>query len=91
MAIISSVPSQIGIILDEAYVNVRHVSISKQEDKYRFSIVCDVYANKSSKEGGAVPVESKSYLTYDLPLDTLYPSIYAYLKTLEEYSNAQDD
>ena len=90
MAIITSVPTQIGIICDEAYINIAHIKIAKQSDSYRFSILCNVYTDQTSKEAGNKPVEINAYMAENLDLNTVFSSAYTYLKSLEEFENSVD-
>jgi hypothetical protein len=90
MAIITSVPTQIGLICGEAYINIAHIKITKQNDSYRFSILCNVYTDQTSKEAGNKPVEIKAYMAENLDLNTVFSSAYTHLKSLNEFENAID-
>lgn len=90
MAIITSVPTQIGLICVEAYINIAHIKIAKQSDGYRFAILCNVYTDQTSKEAGNKPVEMKAYITENLDLNTVFSSAYAHLKSLDEFENPMD-
>jgi hypothetical protein len=90
MAIITIVPTQIGLICDEAYINIAHIKITKESDSYRFAIICNVYTDQTSKEAGNKPVEIKVYMTENLDLNTVFSSAYTYLKSLDEFENPID-
>ena len=90
MAIITSVPTQIGLICTEAYINIAHIKITKQGGVYKLAIMCNVYTDKVSKEAGNKPVEMRTYITENLDLNTVFSSAYTHLKSLEEFENPVD-
>ena len=90
MAIITSVPTQIGLICGEAYVNIAHIKIAKQSDSYKFAILCNVYTDQTSRDEGNKPVEINAYTVENLDLNNVFSSAYTHLKSLNEFENAID-
>lgn len=82
MAIIKNIELENGIKVDSAYIRVEFPSITK--DKLTF--VVRKYANKDKPFFAEDVIEC----SYNIEGENPFKQAYEYLKTLEEFKNAED-